>query len=244
MPFIVLSIFIQVALVVHIVRTGRNYFWIWIVLIFPPVGPLAYIIVELLPDLGRSRFVRDMKRAVLNMIDPHRDVRLHSEALEVSATVENTIKLADTLRDKGDLPEALALYNRALTGLFATDTSLLLGKADILCRMGLFTTARETLDLLIKENPDFKSPDGHLLYATCLDAEGNEDAAMHEYEILCKYYPGPEPKCRYGLLLKRRGEMEKARALFKEVQIAATRSGRHYHKLHKEWVELAQKELS
>ena len=244
MPLIILSIIIQLALVVHIVRTGRNFFWIWIVLIFPPVGPLAYIIVELLPDLYRSWFVRDIKRSVLNMIDPHRDVRLHSEALEVSDTVENTIKLADTLRDKGNLAEALELYNKAQSGLFATDPTLLLGKADILYRMGSYTPARETLDLLIKENPDFKSPDGHLLYAMSLEAEGNENAAVHEYEILCKYYPGPEPKCHYGLLLKRRGETEKARALFKEVQLSAKRSGRHYHKLHRECIELVQKELS
>jgi hypothetical protein len=243
MPFLILSILIQVALVVHIVRTGRAFFWVWIVLIFPPVGPLAYIIVEILPDIGRSRFVRDVKHAVRNMIDPHRDVRLHSEALEVSATVENSIKLANMLRDKGNLQEALELYTKAQTGLYATDPALLLGKADILYRMKSFTTARETLDFLIKENPDYKSPDGHMLYATCLDAEGNESAAIHEYEILCKYYPGPEPKCRYGLLLKRKGEMEKARELFQEVQTAAKRSGKHYHKLHKEWIELAQKEL-
>jgi hypothetical protein len=42
-------------------------------------------------------------------------------------------------------------HNRAQTGLYATDPALFMGKVDILYRMGLFTSVRETLDFLIKE---------------------------------------------------------------------------------------------
>ena len=39
----------------HVVRTGRDTFWIWILLIAPGIGPIAYILkmrVTLLRDLG------------------------------------------------------------------------------------------------------------------------------------------------------------------------------------------------
>jgi hypothetical protein len=45
-----------------------------------------------------------------------------------------------------------------------------MGKVDILYRMGLFTSVRETLDFLIKENPDIQSPQGHLLSVTARSA--------------------------------------------------------------------------
>ena len=51
MPIIVISIIIQLALVVHIMKTGRNTTWVFIVLIFPLIGSLAYCIIELLPEL-------------------------------------------------------------------------------------------------------------------------------------------------------------------------------------------------
>ena len=35
MPLFILSILLQIALVVHIVRTGRNTTWIWIVVMLP-----------------------------------------------------------------------------------------------------------------------------------------------------------------------------------------------------------------
>jgi Uncharacterized protein conserved in bacteria containing a divergent form of TPR repeats len=79
------------------------------VLIFPVVGALAYIILEVLPDLGRSKTVHDIHRTIQNKIDPHREVRLHTEALEVADTMENTLNLANTLRDKGMLNETLEL---------------------------------------------------------------------------------------------------------------------------------------
>ena len=55
MPIFILSILIQLALVVHAIKTGRNSSWVFILLFFPLIGGLAYLIVELLPSMGQSR---------------------------------------------------------------------------------------------------------------------------------------------------------------------------------------------
>lgn len=62
MPFFILSVIIQVLLIVHIVKTGRNTTWIWIVVLLPAAGAIAYFIVEILPELMGGRSARKAKK--------------------------------------------------------------------------------------------------------------------------------------------------------------------------------------
>ena len=60
------TIVLQIALAVHAVRTGRPFIWVFLILIFPLMGSLIYIIVELIPELERTnaiqRWVNDIER--------------------------------------------------------------------------------------------------------------------------------------------------------------------------------------
>src|SRR5207237_528219 len=66
MLFLILSLLVQAAFIVHVIKTGRNQLWIW-VLIIPGLalaGILAYLVVEILPALFRSPAAqRDARRA-------------------------------------------------------------------------------------------------------------------------------------------------------------------------------------
>ena len=48
------TIILQVALAVHVARTKRPFIWIFIILFFPLMGSLIYIIAELIPELERN----------------------------------------------------------------------------------------------------------------------------------------------------------------------------------------------
>lgn len=242
MPFFILAILVQIFLIVHVIRTGRATFWVWIILFAPLIGSLVYLIVEVLPALLGSRSARKVGRKVQDTIDPHRHVRTTATALQVADTIENRIRFADALKSKGLLDEALDAYHQALTGIYRFDPNLLLGKAEILYRKHEFQQARDVLDTLIKENPDFKSPEGHLLYAKAAEGCGDLDAAEKEYRVLSEYYAGPEPKCRLAILLKQKGAIAEAKTLFDEIVFAAKQHGAHYRNLHAEWVSLAKKE--
>jgi hypothetical protein len=239
MPVYALSLLIQIAIIVHIFKTGRNIYWVWVVFV-PIVGPLAYFIVEILPELGNYRAVRKANKAILDKVAPNRDINLHSDALEVADTIDNTLNLARALKDRGLYNDALVLYNKAQTGMYKHDPHILLGKAEIFFQKNDYLSAKNTLDELIEKNPDFKSAEGHLLYAKSLEGIGEIEKAKQEYETLCKYYAGPEPKCHYARLLKAAGENGKAMALYNEVIAASKRSGSHYNQLHKEWVNTAK----
>ena len=49
-----LSIAVQVASAVHVVKTGRPYWWLWIIIIAPGIGAAVYFLAEVVPDLHRD----------------------------------------------------------------------------------------------------------------------------------------------------------------------------------------------
>ena len=56
--FFILSILIQVILIIHVIKTGRNTIWIWVLALLSYAGIIAYVAAELLPDLLGSRSAR------------------------------------------------------------------------------------------------------------------------------------------------------------------------------------------
>ena len=242
MPFLVVSILIQLALVVHIIKTGRNTSWVFIVLIFPLIGSLAYLIVELLPEWTGSRTARTAKRNIAKAINPERELREAIDQYTVANTAQNGMRLAELYLQHGNNFEAKQLYQRTLSGVHADDPELLLGLARAHFGLREYDDALKRLDLLKEKHPDRTSPDGHLLYARALQEAGRVPDAIKEYESLVSYYPGPEPACRYAMILKDRADPERARALLEGVVKTAGRSGKHYNTIQKDWVTLARRE--
>jgi hypothetical protein len=242
MALLILSVIVQVGLVVHIVRTGRNMTWIFVVLFFPVVGAIAYFIVELLPELTHSRAGREAGRALVRTVNPDKDLKAAADRFAVAETVQNGMLYAEALVEKGRFAEARDLYVRFLSGLHADDPRLLLGLAQAQFGLREYAAVIESLDRLKAAHPEQRSPEGHLLYARALEESGNRDGAIDEYQALCGYYAGPEPFCRLGLLLKTRGDTDRARPLFDKVVGEAKVAGRHYNTIHKDWVAIARKE--
>ena len=58
MPILAVSVLLQLILIVHVIKTGRNTIWVFVLLFAPVVGGLAYLIVELLPEFMNSRASR------------------------------------------------------------------------------------------------------------------------------------------------------------------------------------------
>jgi len=128
--------------------------------------------------------------------------------------------------------------------LYEQDPNLLLGLARAQFASGAFAEARATLDALIAHNPQFKSPDGHLLYARALEGEGNLDKALEEYAAVSKYYAGAEAPLRYARLLRTTGKPEQARRELKELLEHARLAPRHYRRMQQQWLSEAERELA
>ncbi len=243
MPFFVLSILIQACLVIHILKTGRPTIWIWVVVLLPMAGTLAYLVMEIIPDLMGTRTARRAVHNISRTLDPDKDLRRASFDLERADTIHNKMKLADEFLEREQFAEAKSLYENCLRGVHATDPLLMAGLAKAEFGLGEFANAKAVLDKLIETNPDFKNEDCHLLYARSLDILGDTAGAEHEYQALAKYYSGPEAKFRYALLCKRLAKNAEAKKLLDDILITFRTAGKHYEQLHKDWLARVKAEL-
>jgi hypothetical protein len=99
---------LQVGAVIHFIRRRPNTYWLFIILMFGPLGALAYIFVEVIPDAGllrssfqvfpRRRRIRELERIVLD-----------------NPAAGNLEELADLYLEDGKPAKARELYDRAIT---------------------------------------------------------------------------------------------------------------------------------
>lgn len=128
---------------------------------------------------------------------------------------------------------------------FVTEVGAM-SRADARALFSLRDTAEvlATLDRLREANPEYTSPEGHLLYARSLEMEGRTAEVLSEYAALTAYYPGQEARCRYALLLQMTGRVAEARNLFEEIRKAMDCGPRHQYREQREWYELARRALA
>ncbi|HEV8019309.1 MAG TPA: tetratricopeptide repeat protein [Steroidobacteraceae bacterium] len=245
MVLLILLYIVQALLIVHVIKTGRNFLWIWVLLLLPfGLGAITYVAVELIPALLKSRGARRTARGIRKAMDPGADLRRYeSEARVGGGNVASRQRYAEELMRHERFPEAITQYREALTGLYEHDPNLMLGLAQAQFGQGDAGAARATLDDLIRLNPDFRSPQGHLLYARALAAEGNVQKALQEYKVLAPSYPGAEAAARYAQLLEAQGERAEAQRVARELLEQARIAPGHYRRAQRPWLEAAQRLL-
>lgn len=243
-PIFLISLLVQVLLIVHCVRTGRNTLWIWVLALLSLPGAIAYVAVEIIPDLFRSRTAGRALRGVRRALDPAAQLRAYELAVQRTGDVASRQRYAEELVRQGRGAEAIAVYEQALTGLYQHDPNLMLGLAQAQFAAGQATAARTTLDTLIERNPSYKSADGHLLYARALEAEGNLPKALEEYAVVASYYAGAEAALRHAQLQARLGRRAEARQTLDALLEHARLAPRHYRQAQEQWLAAARRELA
>jgi len=243
MSLLILSILVQVALIIHVVKTGRNQIWIWVLALLSLPGAIAYIAVEVLPELFRSRAAQRTARGLRKAMDPGRELRRYESETRVAGNVASRQRYAEELVRHQRYDEAIAQYREALTGLYEHDPNLMFGLAQAQFGKGDASAARATLDELIRHNPDLRSPAGHLLFARALEAEGNVPKALEEYAVLAPSYPGAEASVRYAQLLQTQGRRAEAQKVARELLEQARIAPGHYRRAQRPWLDAAQRLL-
>ena len=238
-----LSLLIIAALIVHVIKTGRNQAWILAIALLPGIGWIAYLVVEVLPDLLGGRTARRAGAGMRRMMDPNRNMRRAAVEVELSGNVDARRRLANEHFDRGQYAEAIDMYGAGLKGIFEHDPTLLLGLAQAQFASGDAATARATLERLNEHNRDFKSADAQLLYAQALEATGALEQAERQFAKIAGPYPGAEARLRYGLLLKKVGKTQEANGIFKDLLDAAQLGPAHYRKSQSKWLDIARREM-
>ncbi|MBX3442448.1 MAG: tetratricopeptide repeat protein [Planctomyces sp.] len=159
--------------------------WMWIILIFQPLGAIIYFFVRWAPSssLQPPRWIQRFFRS--------RELQRKQIAASQIGNAHQHVELGDALREFGQLDEASAAYANAI----AKDPrhlAALWGAASVDYQRGRFAEAREKLSHVLAIDPAYKFGDVSLLYANTLLKLNEHDAAREHLEQHTRRWRHPE----------------------------------------------------
>jgi hypothetical protein len=244
MPIALVTVLLDIMLVYHAARTGRLRPWAFIILMLPGIGAVAYVVVELLPEILGGRSAQHARRRVARRIDPEKSYRQLVDQLAATDTIATRAALAAECLEVGRHDEAVQHYDHILALPMGHDPIYTLAKARAQFGAARPADAIVTLDGLQQQWPDFQSAEAHLLYARALSEAGRRDEAAQEYEALLGYAPSAEASVRYGLLLDELGRSREAKVVFAEFVVQMKRAPKFARKEQAQWLSIAEKSLA
>ena len=234
----VVSVLFQVYFGVHAIRTGKDRYWLFILFCFPGLGCLIYFIAEFLPEWQQNLRIRRMREPQ----NPAKRLRFWRDQVELTPSVKNRMHLAEACVHAGRHREAIELYQACLQGLQEQDPHIMEGLALAYFLSGRYADACRQIEKLRSIQGEQKNDEFDLLHARALEAQGDIEGALNIYAPLADRYAGEEARCRFGLLLKKTGRGDEARAQFQQTLNNARLSQRFYGKAQKEWINIARRE--
>jgi hypothetical protein len=244
----VLVVAIQLFFVVHVLRTGRQTYWVFIILAAPVIGCVAYYFVEIFPSTRESaKAERAINRAIAGIgkgVDPTKALRERAADVETCGSVDNRIALARECLDHGLADDALKVLQSCLSGPFVNDPHLRLLLVQAALAAHQHDAGFEHVDVLRSQHPSFKPAEVGLLAARLHEDAGRTEAALSAYAEVLPSSSGEETRVRYAMLLARAGQPARARELLQTTLSHAERQNAGYRDLHREWIAAARRELT
>jgi hypothetical protein len=234
---------IQLCFAYHALKTGRAYWWLFVIMGFPVMGCVLYYFVEVFPSSRESRSAEKAVRAIAKAFDPEKELRAAVADVEACGSVENRVRLARECVEHGMHEEAAALYRSCLTGVHEADPDLRHGLAGALLESGRFGGALSVEQKLRVSHPTFRAAEVGLVMARALEGANRLEEALAELKVLADTYPGEEGRWRYGALLRRLGRADDAREVFRRMLRNAERLPSHYRDAQRGWLDLARESM-
>jgi hypothetical protein len=235
--FGLLGLVFAVALCVHVVRTGQNMMWLYLILFVPGLGGIVYLIAVVVPSLTGSPAARMAREAARDTLDPGREYRMAKQAVDDSPTVYNRMKLATAAGAMGRWDEAEALYRLAAQGVHAEDPALAYGLAHALVELGRYGEAAPRLEQLEAANP--RTPQTALQLARAYEGLGRLADADAPYQYAAARLPGLEGIARQAAFLARTGRRQEAQEALAEIDKRIERLNSRFRKEARQWRDLA-----
>ena len=208
---------IEVMLIIDVIRNGRNQMWIYALMFLPGPATIAYLVLEVYPRFQGNRHVRTVRARAVSAINPEREVRAARDALDLTDTAANRIRLADALAALGRYNEALPLLREAIErGPLDMRTGEKLARAEY--ETGDAAGALATLDANPPPSAQSDRDRQILLRARIFEGLGRKEEALALYADLVTRLPGEEARCRYAALLLEEGWDKKALVVLEEVE--------------------------
>ena len=173
-------------MLIHCFRTEPDrQFWIWILIIAPGVGPVAYFFLRYLPskEFPAPAFLRRWTRA-------RTLTRLETAAIQIG-NPHQYVQWGDALREVGRLDQARQAYESAMKKE-PKNLPALWGAARVAISQKRAADVRQLTQDILSVDEQYKFGDVSLAYARSLDELGETQLARAQLENHIKRWRHPE----------------------------------------------------
>jgi hypothetical protein len=197
------GIILQVLALVHFIRRRPDNYWFFIIIFLGPLGAAAYIVMEIVPDLGLLRQSFD--------VYPRRKRIRHLEALVVdNPAAGNYEELGDLYLEEGNFARARECYDKAIKSRAdLPDAFFRRGIAKI--ELGDFASAVPDLEHVVSRDPKYNSNRAAGLLAHAYANTGETERAAALFEEVALRSTSSELYYNYASFLAAQGRTDEAR---------------------------------
>jgi hypothetical protein len=233
-PLAVVVWLLQLGLIVHVLRTGRPYWWIWILFVAPLIGGIAYVLVELSPNLRGARgLLAGLKPRAWRIADSRR-------MLEETDTVKNRLALAAELADAGMAAEAHEVAAPCLSGVFRDDARTLVAVARFKAGISAYADALALLARVDTTGDRMLEVDLGLLRGQCLAGLGRLPEAERAYAGVRDRCLGEAARAGLALVYERTGRPGEADAIWADIRAKYRTASPAWRRSERKWFALAK----
>lgn len=139
---------IQLCLIIHVIKNGNQFFWIWLIVFVPYIGGLIYLIMEVIPNLRVKNTVSNLE----NTFRPSKKIKDLESLVRRQETVTNIVELADAYAEMENNEKAIELYESCLSGPYEKDTEIIFKITKAYFNAGKIEEAKEKLKVYLELN--------------------------------------------------------------------------------------------
>lgn len=235
-----LVIILQIICVVHVLKSGRSREWLFFILFIPVIGVVVYFIREILPDITNGSFGENLLRTLW----PNGRIQEWEKKVRISDTVTNKMQLADAYAQQKQYDKAIALTLEC-ANTFTKDPGIILQLARLQFLNGQYAASIVSFDKVNTfKGVRMSKAEDELMYARALEQTMETGRAEEEYQKIIRVHHSLEAMYYYGLLLKKQGRTDEARAQFEKTGQEIDLHPRYVRRTIRKWVWLSKKELA
>jgi hypothetical protein len=243
MLFLILSYLPALLCGIHVVRSWRELYWLWILVIAGPLGAAVYFFAIILPELMGGRAARGVGRAAQRALDPERDYRAALRALDDTPTIGNRMRLAQAAAALDRWDDAEAQWAQCADGQWADDPAVLMGHANALLELGRWQDALAKLEQLKALGPEGATPTVALAFGRAYEGLGRNEDADDAYRFAADRVPGLESGARYVAFMAKTGRRQDAETGFTEIERRLSKIAPPLRPEARIWRDMAAKAL-
>ena len=196
------GVVLQVLAVLHFIRRRPDTYWLWIILMFGGLGALAYIFIEVLPDIG-------LLRGAYQVFPRRKRIKALEVAILDNPSVGNYEELGDLYLDDKQFVRARECFDRVLAKSDGVDPRYRRALSEL--AVNDYTAAAADLADVVARDPKYDYQRAAGLYAHALAQIGERTKAEALFADLTRTSTLSETQYHYARLLADEGRVADAR---------------------------------